>query len=188
MDRACGMCGLEKRGIQVCCWEIWGPEPLLRPRHRWEVNIKTCLQDIGSGRVLDWYQDRDKWLAGVGHVNGLQGPIRCKECLSSWGNLRFWGSSLRYVYHWLIGRLVGWLVVWLVDWSFSWLIGHFVGWLVVSLVDWSFLWLIGRLVGCLVSWLLVWLVSLFYLLNQLVKQLRLGRKDWFQFQAAPIWR
>lgn len=45
-------------------------------------------------------------------------------------------------------------------------------------------WLTGHLVG----WLVVWLVRLVYLLNRLVKQLHLGRKDWVQFQTAPIWR
>jgi hypothetical protein len=40
-----------------------GRRPLGRPRHRWEINIKMDLQDVGWGG-MDWIvmaQDRDRW-------------------------------------------------------------------------------------------------------------------------------
>ena len=42
-----------------------GKRPLGRPRHRWEDNIKTDLQEVGGG-CGDWVelsQDRDRWWA-----------------------------------------------------------------------------------------------------------------------------
>jgi hypothetical protein len=56
MGRACGAYGGR---IEVCtgCW--WGS---LRPRHRWEDNIKMDLQEVGGSRG-DWMelaQDRDR--------------------------------------------------------------------------------------------------------------------------------
>jgi hypothetical protein len=44
-----------------------GKRPLWRPRHRWEDNIKTNLQEVGCGD-MDWIDlapDRDRWRALV---------------------------------------------------------------------------------------------------------------------------
>jgi len=40
-----------------------GRNPLGRPRHRWEDNIKMSLQEVGCGG-MDWIdvaQDRERW-------------------------------------------------------------------------------------------------------------------------------
>ena len=53
-----------------------GNRPLGRPRHRWEDNIKTDLQDV-VGCCGDWMelaQDRDRWQALVGTVRNLRVP------------------------------------------------------------------------------------------------------------------
>jgi len=50
--------------------------PLGRPRHRWEDNIKTDLQEVGIGS-MDWIelaQDRDRWWAVVNAVMNLRVP------------------------------------------------------------------------------------------------------------------
>jgi hypothetical protein len=51
-----------------------GRRPLVRPRRRWEDNIKTALGKIGFGDV-DWIhlaQDRDGWRALVNTVMNLR--------------------------------------------------------------------------------------------------------------------
>jgi len=53
-----------------------GKRPLVRPRHRWEDNIKMDLQAMGCGSV-DWIglaQDRDRWWALVNVVIKLCVP------------------------------------------------------------------------------------------------------------------
>ena len=58
---------------------LWKPEdkrPLVRPRHRWEDNIKMDLQDVGCGG-MDWIElarDRDRWRAHVVAVMKLRVP------------------------------------------------------------------------------------------------------------------
>jgi hypothetical protein len=50
-----------------------GKRPLGRPRHGWEENIKTDLQEVGYG-VMDWIEvaeDRDRWRALVNAVMNL---------------------------------------------------------------------------------------------------------------------
>ena len=49
---------------------------LVRPRRRWEDNIKMDLQEVG-GSFGDWMelaQDRDRWRALVGTVSNLRVP------------------------------------------------------------------------------------------------------------------
>jgi hypothetical protein len=51
-----------------------GRRPLVRPRRRWEDNIKMDLREIGFGYV-DWInvaQDRDWWRALVNTVMNLR--------------------------------------------------------------------------------------------------------------------
>jgi hypothetical protein len=53
-----------------------GKRSLGRPRHRWEDNIKMCLQEVG-GSCGDWMelaQDRDRWRALVSTVKNLRVP------------------------------------------------------------------------------------------------------------------
>jgi len=54
---------VERRGV----YRVWvgkpeGKKPLVRPRHRWENNMKTGLQEVGCW-CMDWIdmaQDRDR--------------------------------------------------------------------------------------------------------------------------------
>jgi len=51
-------------------------KPLGRPRHRWEVNIKMDLQEVGGGHG-DWMElahDGDRWRALVGAVRDFRVP------------------------------------------------------------------------------------------------------------------
>ena len=55
-----------------------GKRPLVRPRRRWEDNIKMDLQEVG-GSCRDWMelaQDRDRWRALVCTVRNLRVPKR----------------------------------------------------------------------------------------------------------------
>ena len=50
--------------------------PLVRPRRRWEDNIRMDLQEVGLG-YEDWIglaQDRDGWQALVSAVRNLRVP------------------------------------------------------------------------------------------------------------------
>jgi hypothetical protein len=54
----------EERGVhRVLVWKPEGKRPLVRPRHRWEDDIKMDVQEVGRG-CGDWMelaQDRDRW-------------------------------------------------------------------------------------------------------------------------------
>jgi len=53
-----------------------GKEPLGRPKHRWEDNIKMDLQEVGC-EDMDWIdlaQDRDRWRALVNTVTYFRVP------------------------------------------------------------------------------------------------------------------
>jgi hypothetical protein len=68
---------VEGRGVyRVLVEKPEGKRPFWRPRHRWEDNIRTDLQEVGCGCV-DWIglaQDRDKWRALVSAVRNLRVP------------------------------------------------------------------------------------------------------------------
>ena len=54
-----------------------GKRPLVRPRGRWEGNIKMDLQEVGCGGGMDWIelaQDRDRWRTLVNAVMNLRVP------------------------------------------------------------------------------------------------------------------
>jgi len=53
-----------------------GKRLLGRPRHRWEDNIETDLQEVGGGRGdrMELAQDRDRWRALVGTVKDYRVP------------------------------------------------------------------------------------------------------------------
>jgi hypothetical protein len=63
----------------VCTGFWWGSlreRDRLGDRHRWEVNIKMDLQEVGCGS-MDWIelaQDRDRWQALVSAVMNLRVP------------------------------------------------------------------------------------------------------------------
>jgi hypothetical protein len=65
----------EGRGVhRVLVGKPEGNRPVVRPRRRWEDNIKMDLQDVG-GNCGDWMelaQDRDRWRALVGTVRNLR--------------------------------------------------------------------------------------------------------------------
>ena len=53
-------------------------KPLVRPRRRWEDNIRLDLQEVG-GSCGDWMelaQDRGRWQAHVDTVRNLRVPKR----------------------------------------------------------------------------------------------------------------
>jgi hypothetical protein len=67
----------QDRGVyRVLVGKPEGKRPIGRPRHRWEDNIKTDLQEVGGGHG-DWTelaQDRDRWRALVGMVRNFRVP------------------------------------------------------------------------------------------------------------------
>ena len=70
-------CMEEGRGVhKVLVGKPEGKRPYGRPRHRWEDNIKTDLEEVGRG-CGDWMefaQDRDRWRAIVSTVMNFRGP------------------------------------------------------------------------------------------------------------------
>ena len=71
------MCMVEGRGVhRVLVGKPEGKNPVGRPRHRWEDNIKMDLQEVGGG-CGDWMelaQDRGRWQALVSKVRNLRVP------------------------------------------------------------------------------------------------------------------
>ena len=67
----------EGRGVyRVLVGKPEGKKPLVRPRCRWENNIKMDLQEVGGGGG-DWMelaQDRGRWRALVSTVMNLRVP------------------------------------------------------------------------------------------------------------------
>ena len=77
MGGACGTLMEEGRGVhKVLVGKSEGKRPLVRPRHRWEDNIKMALQEVGRGcgEWMELTQDRDRWLALVSTVMNFRGP------------------------------------------------------------------------------------------------------------------
>jgi hypothetical protein len=67
----------EKRGVyRVLVGKPEGKRPLGRPKHTWEDNIKTELQEVGCGSMdgIDLVQDRDRLFTLVNAVMNLQVP------------------------------------------------------------------------------------------------------------------
>ena len=68
---------VEGRGMhKVLVGKTEGKRPLVRPRRRWEDNIKLDLQEVGGG-CGDWMElveDRDRWRTLVNTVMNLRVP------------------------------------------------------------------------------------------------------------------
>jgi len=65
----------EGRGIYwVLVGKPEGKRPLWRPRHRWEDNMKTDLQEVECGDMdlIELAQDTDRWWALVNAVMNLR--------------------------------------------------------------------------------------------------------------------
>ena len=65
----------EGRGVhRVLVGKPEGKRPLVRPRRRWEDNIKMDLQEVGGscGYWMEMAQDRDRWRALVSTVMNLR--------------------------------------------------------------------------------------------------------------------
>ena len=67
----------ERRGV----YRIWvgkpdGKRALVRPKRRWEDNIKIDFKDVGGGGMdwIDLAQDRDRWWVLVNVVMNLRVP------------------------------------------------------------------------------------------------------------------
>jgi hypothetical protein len=67
----------ERRGVyRVLVGKPEGKRPLVRPRRRWEDNIKLDLEEVRC-EGLDWIdlaQDRDRWRALVHAVMNFRVP------------------------------------------------------------------------------------------------------------------
>jgi hypothetical protein len=64
----------EGRGVhRVLVGKPEGKRPLVRPRRRWEDNIKTDIQEVGGGcgDGMELAQDRDRWRALVSTLMNL---------------------------------------------------------------------------------------------------------------------
>jgi len=76
----------EGRGVyRVLVGKPEGKRPLVRPRRRWEDNIKMDLQEVGCGG-MDWIelvQDRGRWRALVNAVMNLRVPQNAGNFLTS---------------------------------------------------------------------------------------------------------
>jgi hypothetical protein len=73
MGEACSTYGEEERCTQDLVKKPEGQRLLGRPRHRWEDNTKTDLQEVGCGGI-DWInlaQDMDRSPALVNAVTNF---------------------------------------------------------------------------------------------------------------------
>jgi hypothetical protein len=74
VGRACGMHGRGEKCVQVLVGKPEGMRPLIRPKRRWEDEIRNNLRETGRGCV-EWIQitqDRDWWQALVNTIKNLQ--------------------------------------------------------------------------------------------------------------------
>jgi len=60
---ACSVYGGEERRIEVLVGKREGKRPLVRPRFRWEDNIKMDIQEVRFGCMhwIELAQDRGRW-------------------------------------------------------------------------------------------------------------------------------
>ena len=71
------MGNVDRRGAyRVLVGRPEGKRPLVRPRRRWEDNIKMYVHEVGCEGVdwIDLARDRDRWWALVNAVMNLRVP------------------------------------------------------------------------------------------------------------------
>jgi hypothetical protein len=68
--------GKKRNTCRIWVGEPEGKRPLVRPRRRWENNIKMYLRETGWDGMnwIDLAQDRDQWRALVNTVMNLRVP------------------------------------------------------------------------------------------------------------------
>jgi len=68
--------GQSRGAYRVLVGKHEGKRPLVRPRRRWEDNIKVDLQELGCGGMnwIELAQDRVRWRALVNAVMNLWVP------------------------------------------------------------------------------------------------------------------
>jgi hypothetical protein len=76
MGWACSTDGEERGVYRILVGKPEGKRPLVRPRHRWEDNIKVDLQEMECGGMgwIELAQDRDRCWACVNVVINLRVP------------------------------------------------------------------------------------------------------------------
>jgi hypothetical protein len=85
--------GEKRNTYRILVGKPGGKNPLGKPRHMSEGNIKMHLREIGLSD-MDWIdlgQDRNKWRAFVNAVMNHEVPIKCWEIfeqLSDWRLLK----------------------------------------------------------------------------------------------------
>jgi hypothetical protein len=74
MGWACSKYGGQESCVQGFGRKTRGKRPLVRPRRRWEDNIKMDLQEVGCGGMewIDLVQDSDRLRAFVNGVMNLR--------------------------------------------------------------------------------------------------------------------
>ena len=78
MGRACGTYGGKEKFVQGFVRKSDRKRQFVRPRNRWEDNIKMDLHEVGLG-VMDWIAvayGRDKWRVLVNAVMNRRLPWR----------------------------------------------------------------------------------------------------------------
>jgi hypothetical protein len=76
----------EERGVhRVLVGKPEGKRPLGRLKHRWEVNIKMALPEVGGGHGdrMELAQDRDRLQALVSTVKNFWVPLNAGNFLTS---------------------------------------------------------------------------------------------------------
>jgi hypothetical protein len=76
----------EEKGVhRVLVGKPEGKRPLVRPRRRWEGNIKMDLHEVegGYGEWMELTQDRDRWRALVSAVMNFRVPENAENFLTS---------------------------------------------------------------------------------------------------------
>jgi hypothetical protein len=64
--------GVRRGAYRILVGKSDGRRPLVKPRCRWEDNIKMDLQEVGWGRTwIDLSQNRDSWRAFVNAVMNI---------------------------------------------------------------------------------------------------------------------
>ena len=72
LGRTCSTTGVRRGAYRILVGKPDGRRPLVKPRCRWEDNIKMDLQEVGWGRTwINLFQNRDRWRALVNAAMNL---------------------------------------------------------------------------------------------------------------------